>query len=66
MKSLHCRDLGIDCDFVTSGETDQAVVTAMFAHSVEYHSEIHNYMFGGKAAALVADMEGAKKDFWVS
>ncbi len=40
MKSLRCRELGIDCDVVTSGETDQAVVTAMFAHSVEHEFEV--------------------------
>ncbi len=59
MKSLRCRDLGIDCDFVTSSETDQAVVTIMFAHSVEHHPETHDYMFADKATALVGDMEGA-------
>ncbi len=51
MKSLRCRDLGIDCDFVTSSETD--------AHSVEHHPETHDYMFADKATALVGDMEGA-------
>jgi len=62
MKSLRCRNLGVDCDFVTSGDTNEVVITDMFAHSVEHHSEIHDHMFGDKAAALVADMEEAVKD----
>lgn len=62
MKSLRCRDLGIDCDFVTEGETNEAVTTAMFAHSVEHHREAHEPMFGDKAGALIADMEGAIRD----
>ncbi len=59
MKSLRCRDLGIDCDCVTSGEIDQAVVTVMFAHSMEHHPETHDNMFADKATELVGDMEGA-------
>ncbi len=62
MKSLRCKDLGVDCDFVTSGDTNEFVITNMFAHSVEHHHKKHEHMFGDKAAALVGDMEGAIKD----
>ncbi|MFQ5936980.1 MAG: DUF1059 domain-containing protein [Acidiferrobacterales bacterium] len=62
MKSLCCRDLGVDCDFVSSGESDKIVIESMFAHSTEAHPEAYGYMFADKAAALVADMESAIKD----
>lgn len=62
MKSLRCRDLGVDCDFVASGDTNELVITSMFAHSVEHHHEKHEHMFGDKATALVGDMESAIKD----
>ena len=62
MKSVRCRDLGVDCEFVASGDTNEVVITNMFAHSVEHHHDKHEHMFGDKAAALVGDMEGAIKD----
>lgn len=62
MKSLRCRDLGVDCDFVAAGDTNEVVITSMFAHSVEHHHEKHEHMFGDKATALVGDMESAIKD----
>ena len=62
MKSLCCRDLGVDCDYVASGDTNELVITNMFAHSVEHHNEKHEHMFGDKATALVGDMADAIKD----
>ena len=62
MKSVRCRDLGVVCDFVALGDTNEVVITNMFAHSVEHHHDKHEHMFGDKAAALVGDMEGAIKD----
>ena len=62
MKSVRCRDLGVDCYLVASGDTNEVVITNMFAHSVEHHHDKHEHMFGDKAAALVGDMEGAIKD----
>ena len=62
MKSFCCRDLGLDCDFVTKGETTQVVVAAAYLHSVKHHPEVCDYMFGDKAAALMTDMEAVIKD----
>jgi len=62
MKSICCRDLGLDCDFVAKDDTDRLVVAVSYSHSAEHHPEIHEYMFGDKAAALVTDMEAAIKD----
>ena len=62
MKGFCCRDLGLDCDFVTKGETGQVVVAAAYSHSVKHHTEIHEHMFADKATAVVIDMEAVLKD----
>ncbi len=62
MKSLRCRDLGIDCDFVTHADDTQEVVRNTYAHSIQEHAEIHEYMYADRAAALVAQMESAVRE----
>ena len=36
-KSLSCRDVGMDCDFKTSGETTEEVLQAAAVHAKEAH-----------------------------
>lgn len=37
MKSFKCRDLGIDCDFESSGETEDQVINNAYDHSHRNH-----------------------------
>jgi predicted small metal-binding protein len=62
MKSLSCKDLGIDCDFVARANDTPEVVASTYTHSVQEHTEIHEPMFADKAAALVAQMENAIRE----
>jgi predicted small metal-binding protein len=39
MKSLSCRDLGGDCDFIVYGETAELVKDRMLSHAKRDHSE---------------------------
>lgn len=36
-KSISCRDVGMDCDFTTSGETTEEVLQAAAKHAKEAH-----------------------------
>lgn len=37
MKTLACRDMGIDCGFVARGESDDDAVALMVEHAEENH-----------------------------
>jgi len=37
MKQLACRDLGLDCDFVATGETEDEVMQKGGEHGKEVH-----------------------------
>jgi len=37
MKDLHCRDAGMDCDFIASGNTDKEVMDRASAHAESVH-----------------------------
>lgn len=37
--SIGCRDLGVDCRFVTKGETKEVVVNSLIRHTQEEHSD---------------------------
>lgn len=39
MKQLSCRAMGVDCDFVAVGESDQEVVDAMNKHHRNDHPD---------------------------
>ena len=36
-KLVRCKDIGVDCDFVARGETEQAVLQQCAAHGKEAH-----------------------------
>lgn len=40
MKSYTCRDVGVDCDWKTTGETEDEVSAAIKAHAAEVHPTI--------------------------
>ncbi len=37
VKTLACRDVGTDCDYVVRGETDDEVIAGMYKHGKEVH-----------------------------
>lgn len=37
MKSLSCRDMGMDCDFVASGATEDEVMQQAVEHGKQAH-----------------------------
>ena len=37
--SLSCREVGMDCDFLTEGETEQAVLDSFMRHVHMEHTE---------------------------
>ncbi len=39
-KTYTCRDVGVDCDWATSGETEDEVMATIGAHASEVHPEI--------------------------
>jgi predicted small metal-binding protein len=40
VKTLTCRDLGMECTFVASGETADEVKAKMLAHAQEAHADM--------------------------
>ncbi len=39
-KTFTCRDVGVDCDWATSGETEDKVMANIGAHAAEVHPDI--------------------------
>jgi len=37
--SIGCRELGMDCNFVTEGESNEIVVDSLIRHTQEEHSD---------------------------
>ena len=61
MYKYACRDLGVDCDFSTTGETPEEVKQAVFAHAAEGHKEMLASMTPEQLAGLEKAVEGAIK-----
>ena len=36
-KTLNCRDVGVDCDFVAKGETEEEIMEKAAQHAREKH-----------------------------
>ena len=39
-KTYTCRDVGVECDWATSGETEDEVMANIAAHAAEVHADI--------------------------
>lgn len=39
MKTLSCRDMGGDCNFVAQGNSNEEVVKMMMSHAMQAHPE---------------------------
>jgi predicted small metal-binding protein len=54
MKTLKCRDLGMDCDHVVTGSTVEEVKQKAFEHAGKVHADIMKTM---STPQQMADME---------
>jgi len=61
MFSYACRDLGVECDFVTNAESVEEVKKATFAHAGVAHQEMLAKMTPAQLAELEKAVEGAIK-----
>lgn len=60
MKSLACRDMGIDCDHVTTGETDEATMSAAKEHVQSMHADKMNEMMQTMTEEQMTEMMKSK------
>ena len=61
MYKYACRDLGVECDFSTTGESPEEVKKAVFAHAGEAHKEMLASMTPEQLAGLQQAVESAIK-----
>lgn len=55
-KTYTCRDVGVDCDWKTSADTEDGVMAAIQAHAAEVHPDIQ------LTPELVASVRSVIKD----
>lgn len=60
-KTLSCRDLGVECDFVAKGKTAEEVKEKMMEHAAEAHKEIMEDMTDEKMKAMEKKMDEMMK-----
>jgi predicted small metal-binding protein len=61
MYQYACRDLGVDCDFVTAAETPEEVKKAVFEHASVAHKDMMDSMTPEQTAQLQQAVDGAIK-----
>lgn len=61
MLEYACKDLGLDCDFVTTGATVDEVIDKAFAHAAVAHADILNGMNEAEKAQLKGAVEAKIK-----
>ncbi len=61
MYKYACRDLGVDCDYVVSGETTEEVKEKVFAHAGVVHAEMLKAMNKDEIAQMTIAVEKAIK-----
>ena len=37
MKDFHCRDAGLDCDFVAKGKSNDEIMSQVGKHATDHH-----------------------------
>ena len=59
-KTLNCRDVGVDCDFVATGETEAEIMTKAVEHARSEHGfdEISPEL-AEKVQAAIRDVKAA-------
>lgn len=62
MKTLACRDLGTDCDFVARGNTPEEVRNNMLNHAKMEHKEMMDNMSNKERNEMMKKMDSMMKD----
>ena len=57
MLKFACKDTGVDCDFVATGETVEEIKEKAFAHAGVVHAEILNSITDEQKADLAKTLE---------
>lgn len=57
MLTFACKDTGVDCDFIATGETVEEIKEKAFAHAGVVHAEILKSMTEEQLAELTKAVE---------
>jgi predicted small metal-binding protein len=55
MKDMHCRDAGMNCDFVARGNTEKEIVDQLHQHAQQAHNMKMTPDLEQKARGLIHD-----------
>ena len=61
MLTFACKDTGVDCDFVATGETVEEIKEKAFAHAGVVHAELLKSMTEEQLAELTRTVEAKIK-----
>ena len=61
MLKFECKDMGMDCDFVTTAETKAEVIQAASAHAAEMHADMLKSLTPEQMAGLPAQLDSVIK-----
>jgi len=57
MKEIGCRAMGVDCNFVAKGNTDEEVKKALWSHAEKSHAEVIKSLTADKRREMNATMD---------
>lgn len=57
MKQVGCRDMGVNCDFVAKGATDDEIKKNLWAHAENSHAEVVKSLTPEKRKELTTKMD---------
>ncbi len=57
MKELGCRDMGVNCNFVAKGNTDEEIKKAAWTHAEKAHPDMMKGMTPDKKKEMNAKMD---------
>jgi predicted small metal-binding protein len=55
MKDFHCRDAGVDCDYVARGQSNDEIVKQASEHSIKVHHEVLDEGMKKQVEGLIHD-----------
>ena len=61
MKQVGCRDMGVNCDFVAKGSTDEEIKKTLWTHAEKSHAEVVKILTPEKKKEMTAKMDALLK-----
>lgn len=61
MKEIGCRDMGVNCNFVAKGNTDEEIKKALWSHAEKSHAEVVKSLTPDKRKEMNATMDALLK-----